>query len=282
MPVRFIVVVILCLGASGPWGSRASAQTFAFDLPDQAVGYDPGDGVAAFQVESTIQQTSGAPAETVAFSLAIAHDSAFLDVTGVSTVGVLAAIAGGAGPDFLGIELYPSGCSAGCLYRFDMSEPITFGSAEPVLAIDYEVDAGVLLGDANGATTNLVFDGSFALPSVANVVVVGLTELTATTDGATITFDSIVEEFIRGDVNGDGGLSLADAVAIFTFIFGGTVVDCDDAHDANDDGAIDIADGVYVLSYLFTMGPAVPSPSGACGLDPTADAIDCATSPSCP
>lgn len=79
---------------------------------------------------------------------------------------------------------------------------------------------------------------------------------------------------IRGDVNRDEALDVADAVATLSWLFGVTASDlCSPVADANGDGATDLADPVGVLSWLFVLGsspPALPFP--ACGpIDATPD-----------
>ncbi len=95
-----------------------------------------------------------------------------------------------------------------------------------------------------------------------------------------------VEIFRRGDVNGDGGVNIADAVRLLNALFvpGSPQPDCDDSADVNDDGSSNVADAVYLLNALFTPGADDPPPPGAldCGPDPTDDGIGCATSPACP
>jgi len=84
----------------------------------------------------------------------------------------------------------------------------------------------------------------------------------------------------RGDCNDDGSIDLGDAISSLGVLFGGGVAPpCNDSCDANDDGAIDIADAVWMLVALFGGGPA---PQPGCGVDPTADALDCASFGSCP
>ena len=51
--------------------------------------------------------------------------------------------------------------------------------------------------------------------------------------------------------------------------------------DSNDNGMVDISDGLHSLNFLFSNGPAPPAPGGACGPDPTLDAITCAAYPHC-
>ncbi len=89
-------------------------------------------------------------------------------------------------------------------------------------------------------------------------------------------------EFERGDTNDDGSINIADAVFTLSVLFpqpGSTPQHpCDDAADANDDGSINIADAVSILSVLFPqpgMTPTFPDPTGACGQDPTGDALSC-------
>ena len=89
------------------------------------------------------------------------------------------------------------------------------------------------------------------------------------------------EIFKRGDCNTDGIFNIADAVCGLDYLFGGGGATCLDAIDTNDDGAVDISDAVYVLSALFSGGPEPAIPFGACGVDPTGDALDCDTY-SCP
>ena len=88
--------------------------------------------------------------------------------------------------------------------------------------------------------------------------------------------------FRRGDANADGKLDISDAIFVLAFLFGnGKAPGCADAADANDDGRLDIADTIAVLGYLFTAAVPLPAPFGACGADPTGDALDCAVYAPC-
>ena len=95
-----------------------------------------------------------------------------------------------------------------------------------------------------------------------------------------------VEEFLRGDGNGDGSINVADAIAILLGLFGqgSFPILCMDATDVNDDGTGDLADAVYLLSALFnSSASAIPEPSASCGVDPTdTDSLDCAAGPCVP
>jgi hypothetical protein len=90
--------------------------------------------------------------------------------------------------------------------------------------------------------------------------------------------------FQRGDANGDGSFNIADLIFLLAALFSnGPSGDCGDANDVNDDGSVNIADAISGLAALFSSGPTPPDPSpGACGTDPTDDALDCASYTACP
>lgn len=85
------------------------------------------------------------------------------------------------------------------------------------------------------------------------------------------------EQFIRGDVNNNQMINIADPVYLLELLFlsGGALDGCLDAFDANDSGELDISDPVFLLQYLFDGGDVVPLPFPDCGIDPTADTLNC-------
>ena len=46
--------------------------------------------------------------------------------------------------------------------------------------------------------------------------------------------------------------------------------------DVNGDNGLDLSDAIYLLTYLFINGPELPEPNLLCGSDPTIDGIGCA------
>lgn len=84
-------------------------------------------------------------------------------------------------------------------------------------------------------------------------------------------------DFIRGDVDNDGGLNLADAISALEYLYaGGTEPTCLDSVDVNDDGFLDISDPLFLILYLFTGASSPPEPFPASGPDPTfLDGIGC-------
>ncbi len=74
---------------------------------------------------------------------------------------------------------------------------------------------------------------------------------------------------IRGDVNGDASINIADAVYLLSYLFsaGPSPAGCLAVGDANSDGTTNIADAIYLLDFLFVGGlpPAAPGyPTEAC------------------
>ncbi len=99
----------------------------------------------------------------------------------------------------------------------------------------------------------------------------------ATTLGVKLETVPLEARFRRGDADGDGLVSIADAVQLLWYLFlGRNGFDCADAADADDNGEIDLSDPIRILDYLYRNGgpPPAPGPS-ACGDDPTADAYRC-------
>ena len=94
--------------------------------------------------------------------------------------------------------------------------------------------------------------------------------------------DECQVQFRRGDPNGNFTIDLTDAVFILDYLFvDPTGVECFDALDANDNGEVQIPDAVLVLYHIFAGGIPPRPPFLACGVDPTADGLDCAAE-SCP
>ncbi len=89
--------------------------------------------------------------------------------------------------------------------------------------------------------------------------------------------------FVRGDLNGDLLIDIADIVLILEFVStSGTKPPCQLAADINGDGALDIADGVYAVAFL-TGGAPPPPPFPECGFEPDPPSgLECLTPPVCP
>ena len=87
----------------------------------------------------------------------------------------------------------------------------------------------------------------------------------------------------RADANNDNQVDVADEIYIINYLFqAGLAPVCLDAADTNNDGQIDVSDLIYIIQYIFLEGSPPPEPFPNCGVDPTADLLDCATYAGCP
>ncbi len=95
--------------------------------------------------------------------------------------------------------------------------------------------------------------------------------------------DGTPDDFVRGDVNDDGALDIADVVRLANYLFaGGLALGCADAADVDDDGALGIADAIFLLTYLFLEGAPPAAPFPICGGDPGPGSFGCVFSAECP
>ena len=82
--------------------------------------------------------------------------------------------------------------------------------------------------------------------------------------------------FLRGDVNGDSTVNVADPVGLLRFLFRDAAAPvCADAADANDDGTLNVSDPSAILQSLFLNFGLLPAPAEFPGEDPTPDDLDC-------
>ena len=88
-------------------------------------------------------------------------------------------------------------------------------------------------------------------------------------------------DFARGDVDGEGGIDLADAIQILNHLFLSGQVSCLKSADVNDSGALELLDAVNLINFLFQRGNPPPAPFGGCGQDPTPDDLSCSERSAC-
>ncbi len=114
------------------------------------------------------------------------------------------------------------------------------------------------------------------------LVALGL-EVPKRTEGRPIEPDTTVPwppRFVRGDVDGDGGVRIADAVSVILRSLGlATGVECPAAADADGNERADFVDGLFLLRFLFLGGSPPPRPYPGCGV-PNRPLLGCRAS--CP
>ncbi len=269
---------------------------FQFRVEAPVVSYDPDDVSAgiAFTAELSIQEDAtrpGFPNDTEGFSMGLAHDGAQLEPTGAAAIGVLAAFDGGAGPEFIAVDLAPgadAGVTVSVVYGASGGTFLEFDGAEPVIAIDYMVLESVLPsfeGNVDGAVTTLEWSNDLGVPVVPNAVVLDGVEVEVGLANVSVYLlpEGVALLFLRGDIDGNGITSaLLDGLFVLQWGFlGGPESPCLDAADCDDNGEVSaLLDGLYLLTWGFLGGPEPPPPGTArCGPDPTDDNASCRASP---
>jgi len=84
--------------------------------------------------------------------------------------------------------------------------------------------------------------------------------------------------FLRGDINVDGTVSIADTAGFECLIFcaiGQLALPCFDAADTDDDGSIQIIDWIRLLDTVFSGSEHISEPFPEVGPDPTEDHVPC-------
>ncbi len=111
------------------------------------------------------------------------------------------------------------------------------------------------------------------------IVISGERIFTAQQGQESVTVHAGEGAFIRGDVNLDDRIDLADPVMLLQGLFVGPMLPCEDSADFDDNGILDISDGVQSLMFLFVQGSAPAFPFPIAGGDMTSDVLDCIALP---
>ena len=167
-----------------------------------------------------------------------------------------------------------------CGVLFDALPPFD-GQTVPSLGFPQEI--AFLLGEISSAAVEqeIVFtpqDG-FGDPPIMNMFVLGTSSVIVTNllqGMIEVTIPPVDPVFIRGDVNMDTYVDIADVIFHLDYTFlSGPLPICMDAGDANDDGISDISDAIFLLYYFFLAGPGPWVPFPDPGIDWTDDSLGC-------
>lgn len=245
-------------------------EEWEFAIGDLDVPYDRTTGEAAFTATATIGQysCSGFIAGSPGFAFGIAHDPALLGATDVRAAPPILMINGGNGPDFLQTEIYPDGITVGCVASLIGADWFQFPGATPTMFVDYTTVPGALAGATMPTTTALSWSDALGTPPVSVIIMPGDSSIVpqGITDGV-VTLEPVdVQNYVRGDVNEDGGVNVADAVSLLAHLFqGGAGPACAEVGDINTDGGTDIGDPICILLFLFAGGHPPHAPYPDCG-----------------
>ncbi|MDE0959964.1 MAG: dockerin type I repeat-containing protein [Planctomycetota bacterium] len=255
---------------------------FTLTAPSIGAGFDPGTGTGSFSaILSATESTSntGYPNPVSGYSVALVFDGSLLMVTSLDDSVVPVAL------DFFDGQFGDGWVTAGAVVSFTGASSLDLSADTNIAALQFNTNPAGLIGQNTDVSASLNWQNGVSgggLP-VDNLIVVGSNAMPPGFIHGEITLSpGAGGTFIRGDINDDSMINIADAVAGLSYLFSGGSATCLDAVDTNDDGQANVADGVYLLSFLFSGGSAPPSPSPGCGADPTTDPLDCAAYASCP
>jgi len=222
-------------------------------------------------VSYVVDHDVGEGADGWAFGLC--HPAANLQVVEVG-IGADGSIANGGGePDFVSLQIYSDGWTAGVVVNL-------VGAYQLPAGIGLEIGRATYLATAPGVGTICPCDTLGSPPVAVVMVYSGASLVPAQTCGAIEVLAGPVPQYLRGDANLDGVLDVADPIAALLYLFlGGAPPPCLAALDANSDGTSNVGDIVFVLSFLFVEGPAPAFPFPDCGLLP---GDNCAAGSACP
>jgi len=163
-------VVVFALTLFGALFSEVDAQVFEVSSPNQLVPV--GSGSADFDLEFSLQQTSGALIDTCGFSFQFSHDPTVLQLgpTGATTAGALAALDGGAGPDFFDGETFPTGFTVGSVFSFSFDQTLQFDVPKVLISAGYSVQPSAIANLSDDLLTVVSMSDNLGAPPVDNLV----------------------------------------------------------------------------------------------------------------
>ena len=100
-------------------------------------------------------------------------------------------------------------------------------------------------------------------------------ENTGFDEGALVEWGLRFALFLRGDSDGDGILTVGDALACLQHLFRGGELPCAKAADFDDDGYLAVSDAIALLRFITGLGSPPPGPYPEPGEDLTDDRIPC-------
>lgn len=160
---------------------------FNYRAESVSAGYDPVTGVGDIEVGLELEEqpeSSGFPNLVSGFSVSIGHPPTLLQGVGTELSAELAALKGGAGPDFYSAIFNANSLAVGCVFDFFGVETIQYSVASELMRVQYATLPATLAGDLDGEMAILHWqDGLGAVPTDNVVVVAGQASSPSLVDG---------------------------------------------------------------------------------------------------
>ncbi len=211
--------------------------------------------------------------ELIGYSIAASYDTTQLTCVEITIDGT---DIGGLNPDFVFATVFDDDgiCALDVTKDFLELDLIPVGVDMTFGRMRFEVEPGTPVGVTSEVSLGQQL-GTLALST--DMTRAGSIAVVPLTTPGTFTVEESAALFRRGDINGDGGVDVTDAVEILAYLFviGTETPTCFDAADVDDSGSLEVTDAVYLLEFLFILGPVPPVPFDVPGVDPTADGLEC-------
>jgi N-acetylneuraminic acid mutarotase len=265
-------------GSGSPAGreSIASTETFAPPcagaFPTAVLLFEGEEGCVKVVLEATVAVAAG--------EFAIEYDPASTWPYLVEPTGDLAAIRGGAGPEFFASPETPApGRPIAWVNSYD--DPIAH-AFDPGRHELFRICFPRLPGNKGADCSPLKFIAGVSVGGGPPVELV-----LSTPDGREVIPETRAgcvrpaARFRRCDVNGSGNWNITDAILMFLCQFNTSAASidcagCPDARDCNDDETIDLSDAIFFLSWKFLGARTLPEPVTSCAMDLTGEGLGCA------
>jgi hypothetical protein len=218
------------------------------------------------------------------FEFAVVCKDALVALTGIDYEGcaALERLNGNAGPEFFDVALQAGGWSCGqeqvhggavaCVVDNEWGgESIPAGGANAIARLLFAANDQ---GAEGTVEITIPIEGCIPANRAPLVRFTDAVAVTPSVHGTSATVLAGAVRFVRSDANGDGGIDIADAIAVLSYLFSKEPLDCLASGDGNNDGAVDIADAISTLGYLFARGPTPAAPFPGCGL-PAVEKLGC-------
>ncbi|MBI4606790.1 MAG: hypothetical protein HY721_32905 [Planctomycetes bacterium] len=274
---------ILLLGALG--GLSTGVGGLGQDCGENA-GLNVGDGAGRPGEVVAVELRGSSQCLVAGFSLAVGHDTTRVELAGASAGQFLLDHAGS--ELVFGVFPHNSEGFAALFVAFDLRFPLTVPPRDvPPDTLLATLTYRVLPGALPGAAALRNEDRTFGSPNpISNVYIEeDGTEIHPRLGSGAIVVLEPTGGFLRADANADGAQDLSDVVFLLLYLFRrgtATAPPCLSAADSNDDGRVNLLDPVTLIAVLFRGAGPIPPPSGACGPDPTPDALTCEAYGACP